>query len=200
MKPIKAIIFDWGGVISPGGTPDEVPLHFAEKVAISQQQANQFLSFGLGKLKRKQINLDQFWAYVEQEIGRPIPAENRNIWNDVSSFTPDKDLFEYIQQLKKQNLIVGILSNVYPFTAEAIKLQGWYEGFWPLILSCRVGLAKPDREIYQLLLEQLELPASQIVFVDDQTKCLTPAQALGMQTIQARSPSQIIQDISVLLQ
>lgn len=52
-----------------------------------------------------------------------------------------------------------------------------------VIESCRVGLRKPDRRIFELALEQLQVAADEAVFCDDLEVNLTMPRELGMRTI-----------------
>ncbi len=195
---IKAVIFDWGGVISPKGAPDEVPKKFS--TVISHKEALPVLLKGLEGLKRGEINEDQFWQKIEKDFSKDIPPAKRNIWTDINDFAPNKKISAFVEDLKDQGLVVGVLSNTFPLTAEAIRSNGWYEGYSPVILSSDVQLAKPDREIYKLLLERLKLNASQVIFIDDQEKCLAPAKNMGFHTVKAVNPRQIIKDIKTILE
>ena len=55
--------------------------------------------------------------------------------------------------------------------------------FDPIVTSYGEGVAKPDPEIYQRLLQKLDVPAEQCLFIDDIERNLLPAQQLGMKTI-----------------
>ncbi|XP_008047299.2 bifunctional epoxide hydrolase 2 [Carlito syrichta] len=52
-----------------------------------------------------------------------------------------------------------------------------------LIESCRVGMAKPEPQIYKLLLDTLKASPHEVVFLDDIGANLKPARDLGMVTI-----------------
>ena len=67
------------------------------------------------------------------------------------------------------------------------------------ILFYEVGCAKPDKSIYQKLLTQYTLQASQCVFIDDLQINLDAAKSLGFETILATSEQQNIIAIEELL-
>ncbi|XP_078459659.1 acyl-CoA dehydrogenase family member 10-like isoform X3 [Lampetra planeri] len=52
-----------------------------------------------------------------------------------------------------------------------------------VVESCVVGMKKPDPRIYSLCLEELGVPPSAAVFLDDLGENLAPARALGLRTI-----------------
>ncbi len=72
--------------------------------------------------------------------------------------------------------------------------------FDPCILSCKVGFAKPEPEIYQQLLDALpHIKPSEMLYIDDQGLCLEPARVLGMHVVLADSMEQTIEDINAVL-
>jgi FMN phosphatase YigB (HAD superfamily) len=52
------------------------------------------------------------------------------------------------------------------------------------VISGDVGFRKPSREIYEILLSQIDEPADHVVFVDDRPKNLATAQELGIRAVQ----------------
>uniref|UniRef100_A0A8C7APH3 Bifunctional epoxide hydrolase 2 n=1 Tax=Neovison vison TaxID=452646 RepID=A0A8C7APH3_NEOVI len=52
-----------------------------------------------------------------------------------------------------------------------------------LIESCRIGMTKPDPQIYKFVLETMKASPSEVVFLDDIGANLKPARDLGMVTI-----------------
>lgn len=66
---------------------------------------------------------------------------------------------------------------------------------WPLearfdavVISCEVGLSKPDPRIYELCLERLGLPAASTLFVDDRADNVEGAARIGLRTLQFEGP------------
>jgi HAD superfamily hydrolase (TIGR01509 family) len=72
-----------------------------------------------------------------------------------------------LESLKAQGKLLGLISN-----ADAMEIAAWGDNnihhlFDSTIFSCRVGLAKPERAIYDLSLRELGVPAADAVFVGD---------------------------------
>jgi len=66
---------------------------------------------------------------------------------------------------------------------------------WPLearfdavVISCEVGLSKPDPRIYQLCLDRLGLAAPTTLFVDDRADNVEAAARVGLRTRQFEGP------------
>ena len=71
---------------------------------------------------------------------------------------------------------------------------------WPLdarfdavVISCEVGLSKPDPRIYQLCLERLGLAARETLFVDDRADNIAGAERVGLRTLRFEGPDALEQ-------
>ena len=60
--------------------------------------------------------------------------------------------------------------------------------FDAVVISCEVGLFKPDPRIYELCLERLVLPAAGTLFVDDRADNVEGAARVGLRTLQFEGP------------
>lgn len=151
-------------------------------------------------LKRGGITERTFWENIENLFDASIPETLRSkIWTPIELFQPDQVIMDYILSLKSKNYVVSVLSNTFPATAFGIKQRGWYDHFNVVVLSSDVGFAKPDLEIYELILAKTHLSASETLFIDDQEKCLKPARTLGMGTVLSLNSSQMIAEIEMAL-
>jgi len=73
------------------------------------------------------------------------------------------------------------------------------EIFETVVDSGFVGLRKPDRAIYAIVLERLGLPAEECVFVDDLSVNIEAAQELGFAVVHFRDTEQAIAELDALL-
>lgn len=195
----KTILFDWGGVLASGGAPDEMPTRLSKLVNIEPDQLRPIVKELTNLLKVGKITIDDFWVKLEQKTQVEIPFEKRNVWASMDELRPEKILVEYTDDLKKRGYKVAILSNTFPNTASDIESQGWYEPYAPVFLSSTIGLAKPNQAFYDHAIAELNDQANEIIFIDDQQRCLDPAVKMGMSAVLAKNPQQIIDDIEKLL-
>ena len=56
----------------------------------------------------------------------------------------------------------------------------WLHRLDPLLLSGRIGLAKPDPRLFEHALAALALPAGEVLFVDDRDENVAAAESVGM--------------------
>jgi len=93
----------------------------------------------------------------------------------------------------------GIINNAWPDAREAIKDHVNGTQFDDLIFSAEVGLAKPDRRIYELALDRLGVQRVEAIFIDDVQGNVEAAQAIGMAGIRFESTEQTIMMIEQYL-
>lgn len=108
------------------------------------------------------------------------------VWNDR--------LIDYARSLRVR-YTTGLISNAWPDAREAIKAHVNDTQFHDLIFSAEVGLAKPDRRIYELALERLRAQPAEAIFIDDVLGNVEAAQAIGMAGIRFENTEQTIAEI-----
>ena len=91
---------------------------------------------------------------------------------------------QFFEQLKSTGKKIGLLSN-----ADVMECAAWYQSpiaqfFDSVLFSCRAGYAKPERQIYELSLHELQVQPQDSVFIGDGGSGeLEGAQAVGMTTV-----------------
>jgi len=71
--------------------------------------------------------------------------------------------------------------------------------FHGVIESSKIGMRKPDPEIYRYACTRMQVAPTEVLYLDDLGVNLKPARALGMQTIKVVSEAQAIADLSLAL-
>lgn len=83
----------------------------------------------------------------------------------------------------------ALLSNSGPEVMARVRAEHPLEArFDVVVISCEVGLAKPDPRIFRLCLERLGLPAGAALFVDDRADNVEAAAGVGLQTLRFEGP------------
>ncbi len=77
--------------------------------------------------------------------------------------------------------------------------QDLLQHFNGLFVSSRMGCRKPDAEAYQQVIEGIDVPAAQIVFLDDTLENVEGALAVGMRAVHVRGPHDVAQMSTALL-
>jgi putative hydrolase of the HAD superfamily len=105
------------------------------------------------------------------------------------AMTPRPDTIDKLVQINEAGYKIGLISDCGPGTAAV-----WGEtSFAPLIdeaiLSCSVGMKKPDPRIYELACQRLQVSPSRCLYVGDGGSSeLTGATEMGMHAVLIRAP------------
>lgn len=198
---IKAVIFDYGGVIKVGhplskgvnevwGISDEEIKQTKEKRKPFSTQATK------GLLNEKQL-LQKFFEILGRKAPEDCIEKLKQNYENTFVFFPGT--LSLVEKLRKENFKTAILSNIFKFEADVIREKHGYDGFDPLILSYEVGMMKPDLEIYSFAVKKLGVRPEECIFIDDKEENLLPADSLGMKTILAKNPEQVMKDVFGIL-
>jgi putative hydrolase of the HAD superfamily len=140
----------------------------------------------------------EFWQRVCADLKRPTPTM-ASLWGQAfrSVYSPRDEVFEVARRVHKQGYRTAILSNTEAAT-NAFARQFRYRVFDAIVLSCAVGAAKPEREIYEVAASKLRTSPEQCVFIDDRPAFIAGAVAVGMKGILYKSPEQLVRDLAEL--
>ena len=181
IRPI--IVFDFGGVI--GGT-DKVLV--AEAIApildISMAEAQMVLS-RLRVAKELGISQERFWKEYEAASGKPLPDNWEAQYEEIRRLCirANPQMLTYVDCLRQHGYRVAMLSNTTKPRAAFIRDLGLYHHFEPVVLSCDIGVKKPIKEAFILLLGQLGASAGECIMVDDKPENIDAARRLGIDGI-----------------
>ena len=182
---IKAVIFDWGGVVAPNPHGGWLNL-LADMLTVTIDEIlPHWHAAGYEDFSKGIIDETTFWAQFEQSLGKPLPNEKERIWIEGTALQPWPQVLSLINNLQEKGSINAVLSNVVRPVSMMLQQAGLYDQFDCVVLSDQVGLVKPDTAIYQLTLDKLGLKAEECLYIDDLAKNLIPAANLGMVTILA---------------
>lgn len=94
------------------------------------------------------------------------------------------DAVPFLRDLRSRGLRIALVSNCGHDTRARLDALNLSPLADELILSCEVGVAKPDPGIYLRALDALGVPAGQAVMVDDQAGYCAGAEAVGVRAVQ----------------
>ena len=79
-----------------------------------------------------------------------------------------KNTIETLQKLKDDGYKIGLISNTLPNTRYVLKRFDLEKYFDTIILSPEVGLSKPDKRIYEIAINNLNLKPQELLFIGDE--------------------------------
>jgi 2-haloacid dehalogenase len=200
-KPTRmpVIVFDFGGVLM-----DWNPYYLYRKMLADDQAIERFLKDVDFYIWNEEHDRGRSVAEGTAELAARFPQyrelilayDERYLESVGGAIQPAVDI---LQALKDAGYPLYGLSNwptekfalvrpIYPFFA-------WFD---EIIISGEVGLVKPDKAIFELLLERIGYSASDCLYIDDHDRNVKTAQDLGFQTIHFQSAQQLVVELHQL--
>jgi HAD superfamily hydrolase (TIGR01509 family) len=195
-KLILAVLFDYGGVLSPGGTAKSHATMLGAQLGVPVPAES--IEDLHRRFRAGEIATEAFVAAVHARFPERARELDEHVWHWPELRLRHQKVHDLALNLRRHGIHTGVLSNVWPPVADMLARSGAYDGFNPLVLSCEVGYAKPDQAIYRHALRRLDLPAEDVLFVDDQPRCLAAAEKEGMRTLLATGEAQIVREVTAL--
>jgi putative hydrolase of the HAD superfamily len=206
--PVRAVIFDFGGVIST--SPFEaftryeddngLPAGFLRRLNATNPDSNAW-----ARLERREVDLAGFAELFEAEAlaaGHPVDggAVLALLGGDLRP-----QVVEAIRRCHDRLKTALLTNNFAPVDAagdgrRADGPVGTVLGHFDVIVeSSKVGLRKPDPAIYRLVCDELAVEPAEVAFLDDLGVNLKPARAMGMTTIKVVDPDEAIAELETVV-
>jgi putative hydrolase of the HAD superfamily len=182
--PITTLFLDVGGVLLTNGWDHHARQRAAKhfKLNWAEMQERHELSFETheeGKISLKEY-LDRVVFWQKRPFTRAALREFM-----FAQSKPFTEMIELVRNLKaKYRLKIIVVSNeareLNAFRIRRFKLAGFVDAF---ISSCFVHLRKPDTDIFRLALDIAQVPARQIVYIENTPLFVQVAEGLGIRGI-----------------
>lgn len=191
IKGIRHIIFDLGGVLLnldyqlTEKAFQELGIKNFPEMYSQLKQSTLFDDFEIGK-----ISQDDFIASLQAAAGVSIPADAMvKAWNAMLLDFPIRRL-QILQQLRAYHDLL-LLSNTNiiheaafnKIIADAHGMANIGTFFDKVYLSHRIGMRKPNVEVFERILEENSLLPEHTLFIDDSPQHIEGAKKTGIQTI-----------------
>ena len=152
-------------------------------------------------MQADEISERDYWKSRTAEVDKLV-GQN---WNEMSDFVraargadPDAvirpEFRTTIAACKAAGVRLAILSNELDlfYGADFREKLPFLKDFEVIVDATYTGILKPDARAYELVLQELGLPAADCVFVDDQLRNIKGAEALGLPAVHfdVMAPSQ----------
>jgi epoxide hydrolase-like predicted phosphatase len=200
MAKIRAVIFDFGGVLVRM-VDDRPRLKLAEKLGVPLSRLDDlvFFSNSAQKASKGEFKVGQHWKAVGEALGiqpEDMPGFLEQYW---SADDVNWELLDFIRNLHPRYKL-GLLSNAWDDLRQTMHTRWDIDGlFDELIISAEIGLVKPDPRIFHLALERLCVQPSEAVFVDDMQVNVQAARQQGLTGIQFLDTQQTLADLQGIL-
>ena len=188
---IKNVVFDVGNVIVRWSPLEITRLTFGELDDLETQARSIFQSSIWLDLNKGFLTENEAKLRYQQELNLSQSECDRLFYYVKRTQILLYGSVDLIKQVKRAGYAVYALTDNVVEIVEYLKAT--YQ-FWPLFdgaaVSAELGMLKPQPEIYQALLSNNGLEASETVFIDDMPYNVEGAKAVGMAGIQFSDVSQ----------
>ncbi|MCC7304145.1 HAD-IA family hydrolase [bacterium] len=180
---IQVITFDLDGVYFPNGKTNfknaimkmgvlenEFKRVFAQSSEMNEQ-------YKLGKMSD-----EEFWTWAVRAWKLDLN------WQEViklmiDSYDVDGNIVEIIMKLRANGYKTAICTSNFPARINGLQERfGFLDNFDVKVISYEVGANKPNKRIYEKLVEFSSVPANEIVFADDHPESVAGSQSAGITT------------------
>ena len=184
----KVILWDFGGVLTQSPINN---FSYFEKVngfprgTIIKINSRNYLKNAWALIEKNKITKKEFNAMFKKEAAE-IGIDSIDIEGILSCLNPDinKDIYNIFKVIKKKYKCVCLTNNIninnLPFKKSSFEKVR--NDFFLVFESCKLGVRKPEEEIYKIVLKKLNIYPENILFLDDLGINLKPAKKLGINT------------------
>lgn len=193
---ITRIIFDIGGVLFERMWANLLS-QLGKVGAVSLEELKSYGRSPLNDAMLGKLNESDVYKQVLEHFGIAIPVRTVQQWSE-ELLKPVPGIWPIVYELANEYKL-SILSDIgLEWEAICEKKFRLSKYFKPRVYSYQCGVRKPDVAFYHHLLNQIEKPLSQCVFIDDRKRNIEPAIALGMNGIVFYNAEQLKKELSGL--
>jgi 2-haloacid dehalogenase len=189
---IQAIIFDFGGVLIEWD-----PRNLYRQLFHQPEQVEQFLVEV--NFSHWNLQFDKGVPFAEgiASLSAQFPQYATHIhaletrWEETLGGSI-RGTVDILRELQRTGIPLYALSN---WSAETFPIArrkfDFFDAFREIVLSGSVKMIKPERGIFELLLQKIGRPAHECLFIDDVAPNIEQAERMGFHTVHFKSPEQL---------
>ncbi|MSO79072.1 MAG: HAD family phosphatase [Acidimicrobiia bacterium] len=192
-KPVEAVIFDFGGVISVPVFHNLDPID--DEFGVPRGSLHQLI-FGaengavpeFHRLETGEITLTDYLAGLERRapnvLGRPLDGDAFLRFSADRGLQVQWPVVHRIRGLRADGVRLALLTNNAKEFGDSWKASFPVDELFPVVVdSSDVGLRKPDPRIYELTCERVGVEPTAALFLDDNVDNVAASRALGIESI-----------------
>jgi 2-haloacid dehalogenase len=194
--PIKAVVFDLGGVLI-----DWDPRYLYRKLLADEAAVEEFLATVCTPEWNAELDRGRPFAEGVAELVERHPAHAAAItayherWPEMLGGAVPGSV-EVLADLRAAGVPLYALTNgsaeTFAITRGRFEFLEWFDG---VVVSGEERLIKPDPAIFQLLLDRFGLAPEAALFVDDSEANVAAARELGLDAVAFSGPDQLRREL-----
>ena len=196
---IKAVIFDFGGVIAEEGFRDGLAA-IAKKKNLDEQtffRTAEDIMYKTGYVTGKATET-VFWEKLSKSTG--LKEDFRSLRTEIlRRFVLRPQMLALADKIRDQGLVIAILSDQTNWLDEINRKKPFYNRFDYVINSYVLGKSKRDPSVFRDVSTIIGMNPHLILFVDDNAQNIKRAAETGMKTIQFKDIEEFKSRLEALL-
>jgi putative hydrolase of the HAD superfamily len=182
--PITTLLVDIGGVLLTDGWDHHARKRAATNFKLEWAEMEDRHSLNFATFEEGKLTLDEYLSRTIFYVERPFTRDQFREFMFAQSH-PFPEMIELIAQLKvRRGLKIAVVSNeareMNAYRIQKFKLTEFVDFF---VSSCFVHLRKPDTDIFRLALDIAQVPAEQVVYIENTAMFVEIAEGLGIRGI-----------------
>ena len=193
---IKHVIFDLGAVMF-NWDPKSITEKFTDDIELQQRIQSQlyyhqdWMDFDCALMTEKQTI-----ERASERLNLPLLEAESLFKQTKESLTLITKTFDVLKTVKENNLNAYCLSNISPelfqYLSERHELFNMFDG---IVTSGVENVGKPNKRIFEILLERYQLNTEECLFIDDSEANTKTAKILGINAITFKGLDSCYKDI-----
>jgi epoxide hydrolase-like predicted phosphatase len=199
-QALRGVIFDFGGVFTQTRPRDVILRRCEAELGLARGELANLLFTGehWWAVSTGKMSAEEYWQCVSNWLGGRVPASLEPFRHNPFAYEElNKRMIALGRRLHKRYK-TALLSNATIYLDALLAEHGIMAIFDVIVNSARVGLRKPDPEIFKLTVEKMGLSPTECLFVDDKDRNTRVAQAVGMKVIVFRSAAHLMRQLKNL--
>jgi putative hydrolase of the HAD superfamily len=197
---VKNVIFDLGGVVIEWNPDRILAGYYADPEMRTIMKTALFLHPDWLQLDRGTLHEADLLVRAAGRTGRPA-AELSGLLDAMrESLHTKAETVALLEKLSARNVPLYCLSNmssdIFAYLRGRHSFWGVFRG---IVISGDIRMVKPEREIFEFLLQRYGLVAAQTVFVDDNASNVEAARELGIHPVWFKNARQCELELDELL-
>lgn len=184
LAKIRCLFLDIGGVLLSNGWDHLARAAAADRFKLDPHEFEERHRLAFPPYEEGRLSLEEYLGLTVFYRRRNFSASSFRafIFAQSKALPGALDFFKRIKQ--RHGLKVLVLSNegheINAYRLEKFKLPSWVDFF---VSSCFVGLRKPDPAMLGLALDQAQVPARQVLYIENTRLFVEVARSQGLRSI-----------------
>lgn len=190
LPKLQAVIFDYGAVLCHLPTAEQLD----EFSSVASLVRDEFWTLYLATrtpYDRGSLDARGYWNYFGERAGRKYSDAEIAHLSELDIYVwlrMNASMLEVAREVRNAGITTAILSNMPADLMHVLRREAdWLGLFDKHFFSCEIGAVKPEPEIYQHVVNSLQVAPDTALLIDDNPENIASATKFGMRALHFES-------------